>query len=229
MLICEDDALTRTVISDLVEELDGRVLAAVDSPVDALAFLKRFSPDVVIVDLLLRHGSGLDLIDRIRTAHPTVQIVVFTAHDGMGKIDESVDVVVKPDFERLGRVLTSSGERHGERRRETRTVPPTRVTTDGHAFYRLVADAHPDDVLVSVTLDGDGDEVAEALRAALRNHDVVLQRSDRVVALLVGGGPDTVRALQSRLAGSFPTLAERTTTALAGDDPVDVFSRLTSG
>ncbi len=229
MLICEDDALTRTVLSDLVEEHGGQVLAAVDTPVDALAFLQRFSADVVIVDLLLRHGSGVELIDRIRAQHPDVQVVVFTAHDNLAHLDESIEVVVKPDFDRLGRLLTGSVGRAGERRRPSRTVPPTRVTSDGHAFYRLVADAHPDDVLVSVTLDGDGDQVASALRTALRNHDVVLQRSDRVVGLLVGGGPDTVRALQARLAGSFPDLAARTTTAVAGADPVDTFTRLTSG
>lgn len=228
VLICEDDAMTRTVISDLVEDHGGRVLAAVGSVVDAVAFLKRFSADVVIVDLVLRHGSGVGLIDHIRTAHPTVQVIVFTAHDALAKLDDFVDVVVKPDFERLGQLLTGSSERTGERRRPTRFVAPARVTSDGHAFYRLVAEAHADDVLVNVTVEGDADEVAAALRTALRSHDVVLQQSSRVVGLLIGGGADTVRALEIRLEQSFPALAARATTVLAGDDPVHTFTRLTS-
>lgn len=230
VLICEDDPMTRSVISDLVEDKGGRVLAAVESAADALTFLQRFSADVVIVDLVLRYGNGVELVERIRSEHPSVQVVVFTAHDAIAHLHESIEVVVKPDFDRLGRIITSSTARVvGERRRATRPVSPVRVTPDGHAFYRLIANAHPDDVLASVTVDGDGDEIAAALRSALRSHDVVLQRSDRVVALLVGGGPDTVRALQARLAESFPTLAARTTTALAGSDPVDAFTRLTAG
>lgn len=230
VLICEDDALTRTLISDLVEDNGGRVLAAVDSVVDAANFLKRFTPDVVILDLMLHRSNGLELIERIRRTQPEVQVVVFTAHDALVRVDDpGVDVVVKPDFERLGRILTSSTERHGERRRPARAVPPVRVTPDGHAFYRLVADAQPDDVLVSVTVQDDADDVVAALRAALRNHDTVLQRSDRVVALLIGGGPDTVRALQQRLEQAFPTLTARTTSALAGPDPIDAFTRLIGG
>lgn len=220
--------MTRSVLSDLVEDSGGRVLAAVDSAVEALAFLRRFPVDVVIIDLVLRHGSGLGLMEEIRRLHPSAQIVVFTANDAIAKIDPSIDVVPKPDFQRLGRILTGSSARSGERRRQTRTVPAARVTPDAHAFYRLIAEAHHDDVLVSVTVEGDADDVARVLRAALRDHDAVLQRSDRVVALLVGGGEETVRALQARLEQSFPTLASRTTSVLAGPDPVDAFTRLTS-
>lgn len=230
VLICEDDPVARSVISDLVEENGGRVLAAVDSVVDAIGFLKRFTPDVVILDLMLHRSNGLELVERIRRTQPEVQVVVFTAHDALVRVDDpAVDVVVKPDFDRLGRILTSTTERHGERRRPARAVPPVRLTPDGHAFYRLVADAQPDDVLVSVTIDGDGDEVVAALRTALRTHDTILPRSDRVVALLIGGGRDTVRALQQRLEQASPTLALRTTTALAGTDPIDAFTRLTGG
>lgn len=230
VLICEDDPMARSVISDLVEDHGGRVLAAVDSPIDAMAFLERFTPDVIIVDLVLRHGNGAGLVDHVRRRFPATQIVVFTAVDTLAhKHGDAVEVVLKPDFDRLARIITSSGERAGERRRPVRrpSVPPG-AATNARAFYQLVADAQPDDVLVSVRVDGDADDVVRALREALRNHDVVLERADQVVALLIGGGDDTVRALAQRLSQSFPTLASRTTTSLAGDDPIDAFSRLTS-
>lgn len=228
VLICEDDPVARSVISDLVEDHGGRVMAAVDSPIDAMAFLERFSPDVVIVDVLLHHGSGLPLVDHVRRRHPDAQIVIFTAYDSMVHLDDDrIEVVVKPDFERLGRILTSSSGRGGERRRPVRHIDVP-VATNARAFYQLVADARPDDVLVSVAAGGDAVSVARSLREALRKHDVVLERTDQVVGLLIGGGEDTVRALQQRLEQLFPALASRTTSTLAGDDPIDAFSRLTS-
>lgn len=229
VLICEDDPVTRSVLSDLVEDSGGTVLAALDSELEATRFLKQFTPDVVIVDLLLQRSSGVELVQRVRQAHPSVQVIVFTAHDALVTIDDpAVEVVVKPDFERLGRILSGASQRAGERRRPSRTPAPFRDTPDGHAFYRLVAGAQPDDVLVRVRADGDAEEVAQRLRAALRDHDVVLARTDSVVALAMGGGEDTVRAIHLRMETSYPTLAPRTTTALAGTDPVATFTDLTA-
>lgn len=230
VLICEDDPVVRSVISDLVDSSGGRVLAAVDSPLDAMAFLERFTPDVVIVDLMLRHGSGTNLVDHVRRAHPGAKVIVFTAYDELLHLDDdAIEVVVKPDFERLGRIMASSEEGHGERRRTVRHVEHLpRSLTDARAFYQLVADAQPEDVLVRVSVDGDPAGVVQDLRSALRSHDSVLQRSDQVVALLIGGGDDTVRALQARLEQFFPALAARTTSTVAGADPIDAFSRLTS-
>lgn len=235
VLICEDDTLARSVISDLVEEHGGRVLAALDSTLDAMSFLERFTPDLVVIDLVLRHGNGAQLVEHVRRAHPEIQVIVFTAHDSEVRLDDdAVELVVKPDFPRLGRLIASSSERvrepGGERRRPVRYVGNTpRSTTDARAFYQLVADAKPDDVLVSVKVDGDAAGVAQDLRSTLRTHDAVLERSDQVVALLIGGGDDTVRALQDRLDRFFPALASRTTSTLAGTNPIDAFSRLTSG
>ena len=235
VLICEDDAVARSVISGLVEDNGGQVLAAVDSMIDAMAFLERFSPDLVIVDLVLRHGSGVQLVEHVRRAHPDVHVVVFTANDALAHIDDvAIEVVAKPDFERLSQVIASSGDRTGdvggERRRPVRYVGNTpRSTTDARAFYQLIADAQPDDVLVRVEVEGDPAGVAQDLRSTLRSHDAVLQRTDQVVALLIGGGDDTVQALQGRLERFFPALASRTTSTLAGTDPIDAFSRLTSG
>lgn len=232
VLICEDDPVARSVISDLVEDHGGRVLAAIDSVLDATEFLRRFSPDVVIVDLMLHHGSGTELVGRIRRDHPETRVIVFTAYDALApRGDPAVEVVVKPDFERLGQILTGVGEQAGERRRAVRSIPGVPTTVDSHTFYRLVAEAQPDDVLLRVALSdaADADRVTDEMRGLLREHDFVQQRSDSVVALLLGGGDDTVAALTSRLRDRLPHLADRATSVVAGADPIDAFSRLTAG
>ena len=232
VLICEDDPVARSVICDLVEDHGGRVLAAIDSVLDATEFLRRFTPDLVIVDLMLHHGTGTDLVGRIRRDHPDTRVIVFTAYDALAPHDDpAVEVVVKPDFERLGRILSGVGEQAGERRRAVRSIPGVPTTVNSHTFYRLVADAQPDDVLLRVTFAdlSDGDRVADEVRGLLREHDFVQQRSDSVVALLLGGGDDTVAALDERFRAQLPHLADRATSVLAGADPIDAFSRLTAG
>jgi CheY-like chemotaxis protein len=236
VLIVEDDPVARSVIGGLVEDQGGRVLAAIDSQLDAEAFLQRFAPDAVIVDLVLHRGSGAELIDHVRRTRPEVPVVVFTAYDSLVHIDDAaVELVVKPDFERLGRVISSLGARAGrqggERRRPVRSVSAQPTTVDAAGFYRLVAEARPDDVLLRVGFDdpAGADRVADELRAFLRGHDFVQQRTDSIIALLIGGGDDTVRALDQRFRDQLPHLADRVTTTVAGTDPIDAFTRLTSG
>lgn len=234
VLICEDDPVARSVISNLVGDHGGRVLAAVDSSLEAVSFLEQFRPDMVIVDLMLHLGSGLELLEHVRQVHPSTQVVIFTAHDSLvPPVSDDIEVVIKPDFERLARLIASAGERAGERRRPVRAVSAQPTDVDAHTFYRLVAEAEPDDVLLRIGLDSadpaDGDRVAGDLRGFLRGHDFVLQRSDAVVALLLGGGDDTVRALESRVSNQLPHLADRATSTVVGTDPIDTFTRLTSG
>jgi CheY-like chemotaxis protein len=231
VLICEDDPVARSVISDLVEDHGGRVLAAIDSVLGATEFLRRFSPDLVIIDLMLHHGTGTELVSRIRRDHPDTRVIVFTAYDALAPHDDpAVEVVVKPDFERLGRMIAGLEGAAGERRRPVRTIPGVPTTVDSHTFYRLIAEAQPDDVLLRIALDGpaDGDRVADELRVVLRGHDFVQQRSDSVVALLLGGGDDTVRALDQRIGTQLPHLTDRATSVVAGADPIDAFTRLTT-
>ncbi|MCO8126610.1 response regulator [Acidimicrobiia bacterium EGI L10123] len=236
VLICEDDPVARSVISDLVEDRGGRVLAAVDSSLDAIHFLRQFRPDVVVVDLMLHLGSGAELVEYVRRSLPTTKVIIFTAYDSIASRDDpGVEVVVKPDFDRLGRIISSVGERSeardGERRRPVRAVSAQPTTVDAAGFYRVVAEAHPDDVLLRVGFDdpSSGDQVADELRGFLRGHDFVLQRSDSIVALLLGGGEDTVHAVEKRFCNQLPHLADRATSAVAGGDPIDAFTRLTSG
>jgi len=236
VLICEDDPVARSVISDLVTDRGGRVLAAVDSSLDAIHFLRQFRPDVVIVDLMLHLGSGVDLVEHVRRELPTTKVIVFTAYDSIApRHDPGVDVVIKPDFEKLGRIISSVGERaearDGERRRPVRPVSAQPATVDAAGFYRVVAEAHADDVLLRVRFDdpADADRVADDLRGFLRGHDFVLPRSDSVVALLLGGGDDTVAALERRFRAQLPHLADQATSVVAGSDPIDSFTRLTSG
>jgi DNA-binding NarL/FixJ family response regulator len=68
------EGLTRRINS----EDDLSVCAEARTPAEALRALKEFHPDVVVVDLALTEGHGLELIKDIRSQPNQVPILVFT-------------------------------------------------------------------------------------------------------------------------------------------------------
>lgn len=51
-----------------------------DAPA-ALTKIWKARPDLVVLDLVLKNGSGLDLLKQLRTIHPRLKILVFSMHE----------------------------------------------------------------------------------------------------------------------------------------------------
>jgi two-component system, NtrC family, response regulator AtoC len=111
LLVVDDERLIRSSLERALSSL-GHDTEAADSVATAAAALSRKRFDVVIVDLKLPDGSGLDLVKRITAESPETKVVVITAH---GTVDAAVsamklgafDFVTKP-FE-LDELLTTAG------------------------------------------------------------------------------------------------------------------------
>ncbi len=72
-------ALLKRALQDLpAVELIG----ITDTARDALAAFDAQQPDVVILDLVLREGNGLTVLQHIKQGMPACQVWIFTAHDG---------------------------------------------------------------------------------------------------------------------------------------------------
>src|SRR3954469_11874247 len=67
ILVAEDDATTRTFLADELSA-DGYELLVAESARDALRLLGTKFPDLVILDVGLPDGSGLDVVRRVRAA-----------------------------------------------------------------------------------------------------------------------------------------------------------------
>lgn len=231
VLVCDDDPLARGVVGDVVRAAGGDVIAEADTAVQALLLIDRFEPDVVVLDLNLRAGSGIQVLAALSGRPVQPRVVVFTAYDQIAPTYRpGVDVAYKPDFEGLARCLTSLTERPVERRRPGRRLPGTLRPTidDAPGFYRVLGQALPGDVLVSVRCASDDpEELARILRRAVRAQDRVHQRTGDVLVLLVGGGEEAVVALRSRLEADVHDVAARLQAVGVGSDPTDAFDRLT--
>lgn len=116
VLIADDDALVRTIVSDLLAELGHAVIEVADGA-QAVEVSKRERPDVMVLDLLMPRLSGLDALRAMREAGVAAPAVLLTAiTDGSARglegADEVAVVLEKPVSRRaLARALARAAAR----------------------------------------------------------------------------------------------------------------------
>jgi len=84
ILLVDDHPLVRRGVADvLAREPDMRVCGEASDVAEALKELERAQPDLVLVDLTLKSGHGIELIEKIKLSHPRVKTLVSSMHDEM--------------------------------------------------------------------------------------------------------------------------------------------------
>jgi len=79
--IVDDHRLIRTALSDLLTSDPGLCVVAEASDIaGALPAIERARPDVLLLDIALPDGNGLDLIPRIAEQSPETRVVVLSMH-----------------------------------------------------------------------------------------------------------------------------------------------------
>ncbi len=84
ILVVDDERAVRVFLRELFEQEEYEVFEA-DSLKGAEAALTIKSPEVVVLDLGLPDGSGLDIIPKIKKKNKSTEIIVITA---MGTVDK---------------------------------------------------------------------------------------------------------------------------------------------
>lgn len=79
LALVEDGAkFRRQMIETLNGRADWRVVAACANAADALREIPAARPDLLLLDILLSRGSGIDLIQPLRARLPALQVVMLT-------------------------------------------------------------------------------------------------------------------------------------------------------
>ncbi|MGH9866561.1 MAG: response regulator transcription factor [Candidatus Polarisedimenticolia bacterium] len=82
VVIVDDHAIFRKGLRELIEsELTLQVAGEAPDAASALKQVAEHEPDLIIIDLSLKGGSGIDLIKQIRTLHPTARMLVSSFQD----------------------------------------------------------------------------------------------------------------------------------------------------
>ena len=111
MLVDDDRDLLRLLSMRLLAA--GYQVTAVTSGEEALAQLAESQPHVMVTDLQMDGMDGMTLFDRVHALHPTLPVLVLTAH---GTIPDAFDAANRGVFSYLtkpfnSRVLLSHLER----------------------------------------------------------------------------------------------------------------------
>jgi DNA-binding NarL/FixJ family response regulator len=81
VLIVDDHPVVRDGLkAQFATEADFEVCGEAEDVGGALALVRSARPDVAIVDINLKNGSGIDLVKRIRSHDDTVRIVVWSMY-----------------------------------------------------------------------------------------------------------------------------------------------------
>ena len=65
ILVVEDDALQALMLGEILEEIGHKVCAVTSTVTGAMAFVERYRPELLIVDVWLKDGTGLSLIEKV--------------------------------------------------------------------------------------------------------------------------------------------------------------------
>jgi len=87
VLLVDDHELIRNGLAGVFDlEQDMTIIATAGSVVEALRKFDELQPDVVVADLQLQDGTGLDIVRSIRKVSNTTGLVVLTMHSGDDQI-----------------------------------------------------------------------------------------------------------------------------------------------
>ena len=80
VLIVDDDTFVRVVLKDALKELPVRIREAGNGE-EALRMAAEDPPRVVLLDLMMPHKSGLEVLGELRQRHPVARVVVVSSLD----------------------------------------------------------------------------------------------------------------------------------------------------
>ncbi len=80
ILVVDDDAAIRLVVTEALRR-DGHEVRTAATVAEQVSMLEIFEPDVLITDVMLPDGNGLDLVPSILTKRPELPVIVLSAQN----------------------------------------------------------------------------------------------------------------------------------------------------
>jgi two-component system, NtrC family, nitrogen regulation response regulator GlnG len=218
VLVVDDDAAIRTVVSEALRR-DGHEVAAASSVAEQGKLLDSFNPDVLITDVMLPDGNGLDVVPDILALRPDMPIIVISAQNTLSTAVRATEqgafeYLPKPfDLDELCRAV-----RDGLRRTLGARAPAAVSDDNGglpligrsgamQEVYRTIARVVPNDL--SVLILGESGTGKELVARAI--HDLGARKAKPFIAVNMAAIPrDLIEAeLFGHERGAFTGAAAR--------------------
>jgi len=247
VLVVDDDAAIRTVVAQALRRAGHQVTTAA-TLAEMEVHLAAALPDVLITDVMLPDGNGLDRLERLTGEHPGLPVIVLSAQNTLTTAVRSTeagayDYLPKPfDLDVLARAVSGAlargdgggkGEPIGE---EDRALPLIGRSPAMQDVYRIIARVVSNDL--TVLISGESGTGKELVARAV--HDLGPRRNAPFVAInmaaiprelieaeLFGHERGAFTGAQARSAGRFEQAAGGTLFLdEIGDMPMEAQTRL---
>ena len=249
VLVVDDDQAIRTVVRQALVRA-GYDVKATATAAGLWQWIEQGIGDIVITDVVLPDGNGLDMIPRIHVRRPDLPVIVMSAQNTLATAVRATEAgafeyLPKPfDINELRRAVESGverGRKEGAAPQGAESDPVEEMPLIGRSpamqdVYRVMARVIPTDL--TVTILGESGTGKELVARAL--HDLGPRRSGRFVALNMAAIPHEL--IESELfgheRGAFTGAAQRTSGRFEqaqhgtlfldeiGDMPIDAQTRL---
>lgn len=247
ILVVDDDDAIRTVVSEALLR-DGHLVHTAGTLSELSSTLESLVPDVLVTDVVLPDGNGLDVVPDLLARFPGLPVIVLSAQNTLSTAVRATEqgafeYLPKPfDLDELCRAV-----RDGLRRRSSdpslagsanaeEAIPLIGRSAAMQDVYRTIARVVPNDL--SVLILGESGTGKELVAKAI--HDLGTRKSKPFVAVNMAAIPrDLIEAelfghergaftgAQARVAGRFEQAAGGTLFLdEIGDMPMDAQTRL---
>lgn len=121
VLIIEDDPMVDFIHRNYLEKVNKfQIILSSDSISDALNKLDHYNIDLILLDIHIKEGNGIQFLENLRLKHHNCEVIIISAVND-GKIVKSgfhfgiVDYLIKPfTFERFESSITSFLDRKNQ-------------------------------------------------------------------------------------------------------------------
>jgi len=125
ILVVDDEHLIRWSVEQVLRREGFGVLQA-GTGADALRLAQAEAPDLVLLDIRLPDGDGLEILERLRAGDPDLPVIMITAHGGVESAVRAMklgahDYIIKPvNFEEMTIAIRKALETRSLRREVAR-------------------------------------------------------------------------------------------------------------
>src|SRR3989339_2114332 len=97
VVIAEDEKLIRNGIAESIawDKLDAEVVGLAKNGQEALVAIQTHNPDILLTDIQMAGGDGLELIKAANRTNPDIKIIIISGYNNFSYAQQAIQLGVK--------------------------------------------------------------------------------------------------------------------------------------